>query len=192
MAKAEKKQELFQYVLILKKEKPGFIDVVSFLACFICWIFFLFYCYLHQMLWTMLFFASFVIPVVLAVTLWLKRKNKQHTFKHPLFVTGLIWLLVPGMRWIFIVFVLFILLDHQARQPLEVGVSDENIVINTFFKKRFQWKEFNNVVLKDNLLTLDFVNNKILQKEILPYPSDAKEDEFNDFCIEQLREIPQA
>lgn len=187
MAANKKQQELFQYVLILKKEKPGYIDIVSFLICFICWLFFIFYCYLHQKLGSALFFVSFIIPIVLARTVWLKRKQKETNYKHPLFATGITWLFMPGMWWILLLFLVFVLLDHQARQPLEVGVSDENIVINTFFRKRFKWDELNNVVLKDNLLTLDFTNNKILQKEILPYPSDANEKEFNEFCTDMLQ-----
>ena len=32
--------------------------------------------------------------------------------------------------------------------------------------KKYQWDQFSNVVLKDNILTLDFKNNKLLQAEI--------------------------
>ena len=81
-------------------------------------------------------------------------------------------------------FIVFILFDHQSRHPLEIGVSDDQVVINTFFRKRYHWKEFSNLVLKDNLLTLDFKNNKIIQKEIMW--QDVNEKEFNAFCNEQL------
>jgi len=86
------------------------------------------------------------------------------------------------LRWFFILFMLFILFDHQSRQPLEIGVSDDQVVINTFFRKRYKWNELSNVVLKDNLLTLDFKNNKILQKEIEPHLSNVDEESFNEFC----------
>ena len=39
---------------------------------------------------------------------------------------------------------------------------------------------FNNVVLKDDLLTLDFKSNKLLQRETIDEEGDAEEDEFND------------
>ena len=41
MTMPKKKNELFQYVLILKKENPENINYISFLLCFISWIFFL-------------------------------------------------------------------------------------------------------------------------------------------------------
>lgn len=188
MPASSKTPALFQYVLIIKKEKPGNIDYVSFLLCFICWIFFIFFAVLTHRISSVFFWASFLIPVALIRTWWVRQKvNPNITYKHPLFVSGVIWLFVPGMRWIFLLFILFILFDHQSRQNLEIGVSDEQIVINTFFRKRFQWNEFSNVVLKDNLFTLDFKNNKILQKEVDPRLSDANEEDFNIFCAEQLR-----
>lgn len=187
MAKNSKQQELFQYVLILKKEKSGYTNIISFLACLICWLFFLFYCFIRDEYTSLLFIFSFLVPLALIHTVWnILKKDTSVTYKYPLLATGFVWLWVPGMRWIFIFFILFILLDHQSRQPLEVGVSDENIVINTFFRKRFQWPAFRNVILKDNLLTLDYANNKILQREILPYESDVDEREFNEFCRQQL------
>lgn len=187
MSSSEKQQELFQYVLIIKKEKPVNIDYVSILLCFISLIFFLYYSFLHGSYTHLLFWLTLLIPVTVARTIWIKKKiNNRIEYKHPLFITGIVWLFVPGLRWIAVLFIIFILFDHQARQPLEIGVSDERIVINTFFRKRYQWKEFSNVVLKDNLLTLDFKNNRILQKETDPYTSKVDETEFNLFCKEQL------
>lgn len=182
------KQALFQYVLIVKKDKPGNIDYISLLLCFMCWIFFIFFAIFTHRIHFVFFWISFFIPVALIRNWWIKRKKNPHiTYKHPLFVTGIVWLFVPGMRWIFILFILFILFDHQSRQNLEIGVSDEQVVINTFFRKRFEWKQFSNVVLKDNLLTLDFKNNKVLQREIDPLLSDVEEEEFNQFCAAQLQ-----
>lgn len=180
--------ELFQYVLIIKKrEKAANIDAVSITLCFISWIFFIFQSYLHQVYLSALFIGSFVIPVLITRSVINRRKNATSTYKHPLFATGLLWLLVPGMRWVALFFIIFILFDHQSRQPLEIGVSDERIVINTFFRKKHTWEEFSNVILRDNLLTLDFKNNRILQREILPTRSDIDEKEFNAFCREQLQ-----
>jgi hypothetical protein len=187
MAGGKKKPDLFQYVLIIKKEKPLNIDLISILLCVISFLFFLYYSFVQQSLNIVLLSAGLLVPVVLGYTIWLKRKsNPKANFKHPLLTTAFVWLFVPGLRWFFIFFILFVLFDHQARQPLEIGVSDEKIVINTFFRKRYLWTSFNNVVLKDNLFTLDFKNNKILQKEIEPDATGVNEKEFNLFCMEQI------
>lgn len=43
-----------------------------------------------------------------------------------------------------------------------------------------EWDEFNNIILKDNLLTLDFKSNKLLQLNIAENKVD--ENSFNTFC----------
>lgn len=184
---SEKKTDLFQYVLIIKKERPGNVDLISILLCLISFAFFIYYSFLQNHFSSVLFIGSLLIPVTIIRSVWLKKKSgKRINFKHPLFITGILWLFVPGMRWFFILFVFFVLFDHQARQPLEIGISDEQIVINTFFRKKYTWPEFSNVILKDNLLTLDFKNNKVLQREIEPHISNVNEAEFNQFCREQI------
>jgi hypothetical protein len=45
----------------------------------------------------------------------------------------------------------------------------------------------NNVMLKDGMLTLDFKNNKLLQKETIDEDGDADEDEFNAWCRERFK-----
>ena len=50
--------------------------------------------------------------------------------------------------------------------------------------KKYQWRQLNNVILKDNLLTIDFKNNRLLQAEITN--DDINEKQFNNFAKEQL------
>ncbi len=49
------------------------------------------------------------------------------------------------------------------------------------------WSEFNNVILKDNLLTIDFSNNKLYQVMIEHDIDETGEQEFNAFCSALLR-----
>ena len=44
----------------------------------------------------------------------------------------------------------------------------------------------NNVVLKSGMLTLDFKNNKLIQKEVNDAVPDTVEKEFNAYCKIQL------
>ncbi|MGC5098563.1 hypothetical protein ACPXA0_26545, partial [Escherichia coli] len=56
------------------------------------------------------------------------------------------------------------ILERFVKFPEEIAFDKEEIVINSFPKKRYTWNELNNVVLKDGLLTIDFKNNKMLQR----------------------------
>ena len=89
---------------------------------------------------------------------------------------------MPYFQWLIFVFGFFGLFEFQAKFPLEIGFTDKQIVFNSLIKKRYTWSDFNNVVLKDNVLTLDFKNNKIFQKEAIDEEGEADEDEFNEFC----------
>jgi hypothetical protein len=90
-----------------------------------------------------------------------------------------------------------------------LSFSASEIKINKFINKEYQWSDFNNIVLKDGLLTLDFANNKIIQvepdwTEPLLFAIDKDDDidayqdiigedypklekEFNDFCRSHLQ-----
>ena len=78
-------------------------------------------------------------------------------------------------------------IGSAGKYPLEIGFHAEGVVLNSLFKKKFPWNSFQSVILKDGLLTLDFSNNKIFQKEVLDDEEpDAEEDEFNDYCRSKL------
>ncbi len=49
--------------------------------------------------------------------------------------------------------------------------------------RRFKWSDLSNVVLKDNIITLDFKNNKLIQGEI---NTSVDENIFNAFVKDQL------
>jgi hypothetical protein len=48
--------------------------------------------------------------------------------------------------------------------------------------QQHHWDEFSNIILKDNLLTLDFKNNKLLQLTISEGDNKIDEYSFNIFC----------
>ena len=63
----------------------------------------------------------------------------------------------------------------------------EDVQLTRVFKTVvFPWTEMENVILKDNLLTIDFKTNKLLQVEILPNSRMVDETEFNLFCKAQM------
>ena len=91
-------------------------------------------------------------------------------------------------------FFLLAFLEYQTKRPLEIGFHHDRVVINTLIKRRFEWSAFNNVVLRDGLLTLDFSNNRLMQKEVADdeEEDDADEEEFNAFCRDRLAAAAQS
>ena len=78
------------------------------------------------------------------------------------------------------------LLKFLQKKP-EVIINNDNVVIKKVFGDAvFVWSQFNNIILKDGLLTLDFVDNKLLQLIVAEDETEIDEKLFNSFCREQL------
>ena len=59
----------------------------------------------------------------------------------------------------------------------------EKVIQKHFPWKKFEWSAFSIVILKDNILTMDFYNNKTLQEEVI---NEVGEIDFNNFVIKKL------
>jgi hypothetical protein len=179
---------VYPYVVTLKNQNTRYIDVLGFLLLLIS----LFYFLREMIVANNISFAYLAGSVFVAsVLVWnfyagLIRKKKIY-FKYGLLIAALVWMKMPFFQWISIAFIILALLEYHAKYAIEIGFSEKEILINTLFKKRVQWADLSNVILKDGLLTMDFHNNKILQKEVDDdEDDDADEEEFNKYCREQL------
>ena len=64
-----------------------------------------------------------------------------------------------------------------------IMINAEEIIITKMLSKPvYCWNEFNNIILKDNVLTLDFKNNKLLQLNVQESDTKIDENNFNNFC----------
>ena len=77
--------------------------------------------------------------------------------------------------------------EHNIFKPVYITMDITGINIPTTFSSRVVgWNQLNNVILRNDLLTVDFKNNKILQLEVLDNIPDIKEDEINGFFRSRL------
>lgn len=73
-----------------------------------------------------------------------------------------------------------------SKEDLAVFISSENIIYPSFPKRKFNWQELNNVILKDDLFTIDLASNRIIQQKIDSSRTFVNEEKFNEFCRQQL------
>ena len=184
----------YPYVVILKKDSERSLDFISILLCIFSALNF-FYEPIRAGRFQFFFVGIGVVVCVgtLGNILIARKGRRQVRYRYWLLIAGLGWLGMPYLPWLGALFILQSFLEYQAKRPLEIGFSAELVVINTLFKRQYAWTAFNNIVLKDGLLTLDFKSNRLLQKEVLEDDDeeDADEDEFNDYCRDRLREAGQ-
>ena len=84
--------------------------------------------------------------------------------------------------------VLLLGLYKLSQREFTVLISSTSVVYPSFPQMKISWDQLNNVVLKDDLLTIDFKNNKIIQQLIQKKEPAVDEQEFNDFCKAQLKQ----
>lgn len=92
-------------------------------------------------------------------------------------------------KWSVVIAIFYLIaafLERQVKFPEEIGVDKSGITFNSLPKKHHSWNELANLILKDNIITIDYKNNKIYQKEIESEVSDDIEKEFNHYCSQQL------
>jgi len=117
-----------------------------------------------------------------------KEKDFVPYYRPCLLLAGLGWMNIPGTyNWAFAILYFGLgIVERFIKFPDEIGFSKETVVRNTFPKKRYEWVEIENAIIRDNLFTLDLRNNKIIQKELDEPVTQDLEKEFNQFCKDQL------
>lgn len=177
----------YDYVVTLKRENARRTDLASFLLLLFSLISFTLVQLRNGAFSPFLTFSALIVLAGMYIQIRAARKGKEMRFRNWLLAAGVCWLGMPFFQWMILVLILFALLEGQAKYPLEIGFSKEQIVMNTLFRTKIKWPELQSVILKDGLLTLDFKNNRVIQKEVLDDDEpDAEEDEFNDYCRGRL------
>ena len=179
---------VYQYVVTLRNTSRRYIDRFSLGVLLISVFFFLREQVIHPRIQYGHLLCSLLIAGMVGRNLLIRRNQADRTvfYSSALFIAAIGWVVMPFNQWLVLPFGLMGIFERQAKIPLEIGFSDHKIVFNTLLRRKYQWNDFNNIVLKDDLLTLDFKNNRLLQRETVDEEGDAGEDEFNDYCREQL------
>jgi len=96
------------------------------------------------------------------------------------------WKSFGGPVWIPVLYFIAVLFEKQVKFPKEIAFDENGVVINSLPRRSYPWTALTNVVLKDCILTIDFKNNQLIQKETEEDTSAEEEQEFNEFCKRQL------
>lgn len=92
---------------------------------------------------------------------------------------------------------LFGILTGFLNPSYRIHFSSEGIQLHKcIWNNEFRWNEFSNVILKDELITLDFKNNRLMHLTVNQDLTAVNEVEFNLFCSSSMKSddssIPQS
>jgi hypothetical protein len=181
---------VYQYVVTLKNQTHRYMDILGLILSV-----FSIVCFTLELVGSNSVSVAYLIGVVAVLgiviyNLTQQAKKRKVYYSRALLIAALVWMKMPYFQWLVFLFIILALLEYQAKYSIEIGFSDNEIVINSLFKKRYAWSAFSNIVLRNGLLTLDFTNNRILQREVEDdEDDDADEDEFNEYCKKQLANV---
>lgn len=181
---------VYDYLVTIKNDKGKHVNTISLLICFVSAVFFL-----NQQIKTgsrslilLIPFCLIIIGLVWNGYIFVKKKQPV-AYRRLLLVAGATWFIMPFLQWVGVPIILLSLLEKHARSPLEIGITKDRIVINSLYRRKFTWNELNNVMLKDGMLTLDFKNNRLFQKELAEETTPEIENELNEYCNRNLRDL---
>ena len=119
------------------------------------------------------------------IAFYSRKKSERSPLTGAFFVLSLAWILAD--YWVVgLLNFLFMILHIAALQKPIVSINESRVLYPSFPKKKIDWQELSNLIIKDGLLTIDFKNNRIIQQYIADRSSTINEKEFNDFCQQQL------
>ncbi len=176
-----------QFEIILKNEKiksyrtTALIILLLNLAIFILMLFYDAYRYEAAS-------AILLVGIYIFMRLYFIKKYNQGNYLDQvlLFVLAGCWF---GLQNYYMVTALVTvgILYHLSLQKLQIIFTNEKVMKLNFPEKEYSWDSFSNVIVKDNILTLDFKNNHIIQAEI-EEPKNIDEKKFNAFAQTKLNQ----
>jgi len=180
---------VYDYVVVLKNYHKKNILKTGWLFATLSIILLVFNLYYNPKDWLQYIYLITVLFLTVS-NLFDQKRNKPFRFAVITLVAGISILsnsVIPNIiGWLFI---LAGLCEKKMIQNKEIGFSQKEIMINGFFKKRIDWEELNQVIIKDDILTIDFKNNKLIQSETDDeddYDYEVGDDEFNTFCRNRI------
>ena len=182
-------KRIYDYVVVLKNNHKKNIEKTGWLFAILSLILQAVTIYYTPSDRTPYFFFILCLLLLIAKVLDLKKK-KQIRFGLILIIAGVGIIICAKLPMaIGLLLILAGLSEKHLVLHPEIGFSEKEIKENGLFGKTIQWEELNQVLIKDDILTIDFKNNKLIQR----YTDDEEdedyevgEDEFNAYCRNRI------
>ena len=183
------KNKVFDYVVVLKNQNKAVIEKTCWLLGILSFLPISFLLYQDPSSIVNYIFPFIVMSML--VSLYLdKNRNKKLNFFSLLLCIGIGLISLTGNFLLGFLYILAGVSEKFLSGNIEIGFSGDEIVKRGLVSKTYHWSDFNNIVIKDDLLTMDFKNNTLFQaytddEEDEEY--DVEDDEFNEYCRKRLQ-----
>ena len=177
-----------QFEITIKNEKTKFYNKIALINLVLNFILFSFLLFYDE--YQLIGLSSILAFGLYLLLRWYVVKKQQATNFFDEFV-----FFIPAMCWfgfrsyaLMIILIIMGFLFKFSMQKIRFVFSRQSVMKTNFPKKEYDWNLFSNVMLRDNILTLDFKNNKLIQVEIED-PEKINSIEFNEFTKSKINKV---
>jgi hypothetical protein len=131
-------------------------------------------------------YLAILLLIITAVPWSYYLLNKKH-IKFPVveisfIASACLWYYI-GNSWMALFLILFIVIGFFANKKPIIHFTEEGIEYPAFPPKKYAWADVQNVIMKDDMLTIDLKNNTLLQTNIeKEVASTVDAEKFNSWC----------
>ena len=178
-----------KFDLELKIERQSLIKRITLFILFINFSFFIYGSYIspdpdHKK-W---FIFGAVIILITAVYNWNRNRRNpdlEEAYSANFIAVVFAWIILKNY-WLAAVHIVLMILYIKANSKKIIQFMPSGISIQGWPHKKIQWDSISRIILKDGILTIDYKNNKLMQAVVVENWSKIEEQEFNQFCYEQI------
>ncbi len=180
-----------EFRILLPNEKAKTYRIITFLILFINSLVFAIFLLKNTDNSAKELIKTGTVISILSLIFFLIKTYKKilHAFRPEIsfIILSVIWIIL-GKYLLAIFMLLFAVFGFYASRKFFVIVTADQITYPSFPVKKYLWSVVNNAMIKDNVLTIDLKNNKLIQA-VLEKESADRIDEgmFNDFCKAHLK-----
>lgn len=148
--------------------------------------------YLNQLQIIAILVIGIALPLAFLKTIKSSTNKKQASTEDKidifLLATTIAWL-IESFYWFFGAMLVLHILFKLSVRTLKVVITADGIRYPSLPAKKIHWSQIENLIVKDDLLTIDIKTNKLIQQPIEQNSfTDALELEaFNTYCQQQIK-----
>lgn len=142
--------------------------------------------------WSAAGISSIAAPLIFYIFFKKGRETNIFQMIFGFFLASILWMLI-GFYLMGFLLLIFAVAGLLALRKLKVEFDNQLISYPSFPRKKIEWNEVSNLILRDNILTIDLKNNKLIQHTLNENENEGlDETAFNTFVQQQLNNITQS
>ena len=180
---------VYDYVVVLRNDHKQSIEKTGWLLSILILLLLAYAIYNEQH--SVVLYIVLTITISLFISNWYENIKKKAVYFKPLLIAGGLGLIIASSLPAIIGICLIVcgVVEKTILQKREFGFSKDTIQENGPLGKKINWNDLNRVIVKDDILTIDFKNNKLLQFYLDNEDDDEYDvgpDEFNAYCQNRI------